>query len=168
MIVKVEKITRLDLARKACSFTLHSQNSTKIGLDKLYGSEHSPMRTQLFVVEMYDIPSFVSTHLVRHNIGIDHFVQTNREDRGASETANRNTPVNHMMLINAQGLINMARKRLCTKASKETQELMRLIIRGVDEVDMFLTPYLVVDCAYRGMCYEPACCGRAQHYYTTG
>lgn len=161
MKIKVTKLTDVELARKACQFTLHSHNKTKVGLDKLYGSEHSPARTQLLWVEMYDIPSFVSTHFVRHKIGVEHYVQTNRVDRGGSDDCSRNSSVNHAMLINAQALINIARKRLCTQASKETREVMQAIKDSVKEVDEDLAKYMVVDCDYRGgKCYEFRCCGR--------
>ena len=165
MKVVVEKLTDVGLARRACQFTLHSQAETNIGLKKLYGSEHSPARTQLFWIELYDIPSFVSTHLVRHKIGIEHYVQTNRDDRGADTVADRNSPVNHAMLCNAQALINMARKRLCLNTHEQTREVMLEIKREIGFVDRELRRWLVADCVYRGGCYEPKCCGATENYY---
>jgi len=159
MRITVEKITDVTLARKACSYTLHSQSDTKIPLRKLYMSEHSPARTQIFTVEMVGIPSYVSTHLVRHKIGVEHFVQTNRLDRGAEEVADRNTLVNHMMVINAIALINMARKRLCTNADPVTRKVMGYIKGAIKEVDPELHEFLVIDCEYRGYCCEVRTCG---------
>ena len=174
LVVKVEsavyniiatKVTSSLLANKACSFTLHNQGESKLPLRKLYGSEHSPMRTQMFWIEMRGIPSFVSTHLVRHKIGIEHYVQTNRVDRGSSTVSYRLTPINHAMLCNAQALINMARKRFCTHASSETREVMVGIKNAVKRVDDALAEFMVVDCVYRGQCYEPSCCGMASSYW---
>lgn len=163
MRVYVKKITGVDLAREACKFTTHGQIDSMMSLDKLYRCEHSPLRTQLFWIEMLGIPSFVSVHLTRHNVGIvSHYVQTMRDDRGADTVADRNTPVSHAMLINAQALINVARKRLCRKAHAETRLLMEHIKDHVRAVDPDLAKYMVPECVYRGdVCHELKPCGRA-------
>lgn len=158
MVVAVRKITNEALLKRAAWFT--SGKDVKAPIDTWYASEHSPIRTQLFWVEMFSIPTFVSVHLVRHKIGVEHFVRSNRTDRGATEVADRNTPVNHAMLLNAQALINMARKRLCGKASKETQALMLLIKQQIEESDPSLADSLVAECEYRGKCPEFKKCGR--------
>jgi hypothetical protein len=155
MNVTVQKLTGAGLAQKACKFTLHSHADTEITLDRLYRAEHSPIRTQLFWVEMLGIPNFVSVHFVRHKVGVEHFVQTMRTDRGAEEIANRLTPTNHAMLANAQALVNMGRKRLCHKASQETREVMVLIRKAMCTVDPALTRFMVPECVYRGgICHE--------------
>ena len=134
-------------------------------MDLLYQSEHSPIRTQTFWVDMQGIPSFVSVHLVRHKIGVEHFVQTYRDDRGANEVADRNTKVNHGMFINAAALIHMSRKRLCTNAHEETRKVMVEIKNAIKEVDPVLAKYMVVDCVYRGGCCEPRTCGLMERKY---
>ena len=113
----------------------------------------------MFAVEMKDIPSFVSTHLVRHKIGVEHFVQSNRADRGGNAHADRNTLINHLMVLNAQALITMARKRLCSKASLETQEIMATIANKIHEVDAALAMCMLPECEYRGGCTEMNSCG---------
>jgi hypothetical protein len=160
MKVIVEKLTDSSLLRRACAMTLHSKKSGA-GLDMMYKSEHSPIRTQIFWVEMLGIPTFVSVHFVRHKVGVEHFVMSNREDRpGHDVNVTRWTPVNHGMFCNAQALINMAKPRLCNKASKETREVMRKIKEGVYEADPYLFKYLVPTCVYRGgICPEPISCG---------
>lgn len=159
MNITITKITNKQLLDLACSYTAGKDVNVK-DIKKFYLSEHSPIRTQMFVIEMQDIPSFVSTHFVRHKIGVEHFVKSNRPDRGGDGEANRNSPVSHLMFCNAQALINMARKRLCGKASIETQEVMHLIWHGVNEVDPELARCMVPDCEYRGGCYEFSTCGR--------
>jgi hypothetical protein len=156
MKIVVEKITDETLMRRACSFTINAES--KMSLRRIYQCEHSPMRTQMFVVEMYDIPTFVSVHLVRHKYGVEHFVKSNRDDR-KGVMADRLTPVNHMMMLNAQALINMARKRLCFQAHGETIKVMTLIRDGVARVDPDLAAAMVPECIYRNGCYELRSCG---------
>lgn len=163
MKVIASKLTGVDLLRDACGFTINSDSS--MTLDKIYRCEHSPIRTQIFKVEMYDIPTFVSVHLVRHKIGVEHFVKSNREDRpGYSGDTGRNHPVNHMMLINAQSLIQMARKRSCRQAHPQTQVVMRMITNAIFEVDPDLAGYMVPECLYRNGCYELRSCGFYKQY----
>lgn len=158
MNIKITKLTDEALMRKACKFTISAESS--MTLDKIYRCEHSPMRTQIFVVEMFDIPTFVSVHLVRHAQGVTHFVKSNRDDRpGYSGDAGRMQPVNHMMLANAQALVNMARKRLCAKAHKETVNVMLHIRKAVGQVDPSLASFMVRECEYRNRCNELKTCG---------
>lgn len=161
MIITVEKLTTVDLARRACQFTMHSHADSMISLGKLYRCEHSPMRTQMFWIEMRWIPNFVSVHFVRHKIGVEHYVQTMRDDRGAGEVADRLTPTNHAMLANAAALVSMARKRLCRKAHIATLEVMETIWSRVADVDCNLADHMVPECVYRGnVCHELKPCGR--------
>lgn len=156
--VTADKLTGIDLLREACSFTSNAES--KMSLKKIYKCEHSPLRTQLFVVRMTMIPTFVSVHLVRHKHGVEHFVKSNREDLpGYSGDLGRLTPVNHMMLLNAQALINMARKRLCRKAHRLTTEVMGMISQAVAQVDPDLAFYMVPECIYRRHCPEIKTCG---------
>jgi hypothetical protein len=160
MRVEIKKLTNINLMREACEMTMNSNNKSKMSLDKIYQCEHSPIRTQLFWIQMSDIPTFVSVHFVRHKIGVEHFVKTNREDRNGDREVDRNTLVKHGMLINAQALVNMSRKRLCGGASKETQQLMKLIKKEIEKVDKDLAYYMVADCIYRNGCNEIKSCGK--------
>ena len=156
MRVEVKQLTNIDLARAACKFTTDEESTIKYST--LCKNEHSPLRTILYWIEMYDIPTFVSVHLVRHKVGVEHFVKSNREDRSNNETVpNRNTLVNHAMLINAQSLINMAQVRLCSKSSIETNRLMMLIKNNLEL--SVLSKYLLPKCDYRnGICGEVNSC----------
>jgi len=159
MTIKVEKLTDETLMQRACAFT--SGKESKMTLERIYRCEHSPMRTQLFWIEMIDIPSFVSVHFARHNVGVTHFVRSNRSDITGVDDAEvtRLTPVNHAMLINAQSLVNMARKRLCKKSSKETRDVMVEIFEKTIKVDFDLGLNLRTECQYRNGCYEDKSCG---------
>lgn len=71
----------------------------------------------------------------------------------------RYAPTDLMCLINAEALINMSRKRLCTKASKETREIWQKVIELIEECDPDLYPHLVKPCVATGACRECKSCG---------
>ena len=155
MNVTIQKLTDETLLRRACDMTRHpGQNPSTATLERMYRCEHSPIRTQLFWVELQGIPTFVSVHLVRHKHGVEHFVESNRDDRGGSEETNRLTPVNHGMLVNAQALINMARKRLCYASHKTTVGVFSRLRNAVRRVDQDLAINMVPECVVRGYCPE--------------
>lgn len=158
MQVIVRKWTPDELMRLACSYT--SGGASTMTSEKIYRCEHSPMRALIFSVEMIDIPTFVSVHLVRHTQGISHFVKSNRDDRGGVD-ADRNTPINHLMILNSQALINMARKRLCYQAHEKTVEVMQMIKEAVEQIEPELSKRMVAECIYRGgYCHELKMCGK--------
>ncbi|MBB1125499.1 hypothetical protein [Thiospirillum jenense] len=154
MRVTAIKLTDEVLMRTACDFTRDpNAEPSKMTLDRMYQCEHSPMRTQLFWIEMHQIPTFVSVHLVRHNVGVTHFVQSKRD-----QLADRNTPINHAMLINAQELVNMSRKRLCKKSADETRHVWKTVKNEIAKIDYALAERMVADCIYRGKCHELNSC----------
>ena len=162
MNVSITQLTDVSHVQRAAMMTTHGQ-PVKAPLAAWYRTEHSPIRMRKFWIELQGIPTMVSVHLVRHKIGVEHFVQTMRTDRGAEEIANRLTPTNHAMLANAQALVNMGRKRLCHKASQETREVMVLIRKAMCTVDPALTRFLVPECVYRGgVCHELKPCGQME------
>lgn len=150
----VEKRTGLAHLREACGMTLRPGMTSNASLFKLYRCEHSPIRTQRFWVVLERIATFVSVHLVRHKVGVEHFVQSNRDDRGGAEVVTRDTPVNHGMDINAGALIQMSRRRLCYKSHGRTVQAWRAVRERVDEVDPDLAMFMVPECVYRGFCPE--------------
>lgn len=161
--VIAHKLTDATLMWDACRMTTRGEKQPSMPLKSIYRCEHSPIRTQLFWIEMYDVPTYVSVHFVRHKVGVEHFVQSNRTDRGGSDDLTRMDPVNHGMLVNAQALIQMARKRLCHKADERTREVMREIRKAVGCVDPELVLFMVPECVYRnGFCPELKPCGKMQ------
>lgn len=125
-------------------------------VEKLVKAEHSPIRELWFGIKM-EIPYWVSVHFVRHHIGINHYVSTQRTDRTG---VNRNEKpqgelVSHIMSVNAQELVFMAHKRLCKQASQETREVMQEIVKKVVQVAPYMKSVLVPLCVYRnGKCEE--------------
>jgi len=152
----VKPLTDLELVRRACEMTMHGQQS-KVSLAKMYKAEHSPIRCMMFWIEMPGIPAFVSTHFVRHKIGVEHFVQSMRDDLYIDPTTivDRETPVNHGMLINAQALIQISRKRLCLKSHKKTVAVWSRLRKAIRDIDPDLADHMVPECVYRnGFCPE--------------
>lgn len=156
---------------KRCTLNTVGKDSVKMPTEewkkKLILSEHSPIRTLNFCIKM-NIPYFVSVHFCRHFTGVTHFVQSQRNDRQDKYDRN-NAPqssfVSHMMYINAQELMFMARRRLCTQADPYTRMVMKeiceLVIEKCPEFDGALEPM----CSYRGgRCTEFNCCGMNEKY----
>lgn len=130
---------------------------------KILMAEHSPIRCLQFRIRLENLPSWVSVHLVRHKIGVEPFVTTQRDDRTDNPVSRNDLPqgalVTHDMLINAQALIAMSRKRLCFLASPETTlawSKVRSLIRAIGETE--LASVMVAECLYRGFCPEMSRC----------
>ena len=146
---------------KQCTLNTIGKTTTKLPTDewkiKLLESEHSPIRTLWFAFKM-EIPYYVSTHFVRHKFGVEHFVQSQRNDRQDKydrTKAPQDTLVSHIMYVNAQELVNMAHARLCKQASKETREVMQMIVVEVLKTNPEFKTVLVPKCEYRnGKCTE--------------
>ncbi len=75
------------------------------------------------------------------------------------EKGGRNTPTTLSMLMNAQGLIDMGKQRLCKKASAHTQKVFKGIKEQVNHVDPALSRMMVAKCVYRFSLCGEHCCG---------
>jgi hypothetical protein len=124
-------------------------------------SEHSPIRKLKFSWKWYDLKSWVSVHLVRHKFGIDHFVRTQRTDRTSinRDELPQGNLVEHECEANAQAIINISRKRLCSQASKETREAWQEFLNSIKDIEPELYKCCVPECIYRGHCFEFQSCG---------
>lgn len=83
MRVEVIKLTDVELLRKANGFT--TGHESKMTLAKVYAYQHSPCRTQLFWIELTDIPLFVASQLVRSHVGVQFYQRSKRTDRGGAD-----------------------------------------------------------------------------------
>ena len=155
---------------KACTLnTVGKKSGVKPSnewIERLVKAEHSPIRELWFGIRM-EIPYWVSVHFVRHHIGVNHYIQSQRDDRANNDIPRAEKPqgeiVSHIMSVNAQELINMAHKRLCLQASKETREVMREIVNEVVKVAPYMKEVLVPLCVYRGgVCTEMFPCGKKE------
>ena len=81
-------------------FTIHKSKGKYPNSEwkrKILMAEHSPIRNGRIIIELYDVPSYVIGHLVRHNVGFTPFVSSLRADRTEYEDGkvpDRNTPNN--------------------------------------------------------------------------
>lgn len=125
-------------------------------------SEHSPIRKLRIGATFRNLFSWVSVHFVRHKIGVEHFVKTQRTDRTGVDRGSspQNALVNHEMDLNAQAIINISRKRLCHCASPETTEAWKEFVKELHLYEPELASMCVKECVYRnGLCPEFKTCG---------
>jgi len=128
---------------------------------KILRAEHSPIRLLNFMFRFSDIKYWIVMHLVRHNVGVCHFVSTQRTDRTGinREELPQNNLIDYVMYANAQALINISRKRLCNCAAKETRETWQMVKDEVAKVEPELASCMVRECVYKGHCPEMFGCG---------
>lgn len=164
-VIRVVDMTGIQYFKAACETTTNKDLDDIARIitlkHNMYLAEHSPIRMRKFWIHLANIPTFVATHLVRHHVGIDHYQLSHRSDRTNTpdKDSNRMTPTNMSMCINAQALINMARKRLCRKASPETRLVMNVIKESIKVLDPALADVMVPECVYRHLCPEMKSCG---------
>ena len=122
--------------------------------------EHSPIRKLKISWKWIDLKSWISVHFVRHKLGIEHFVSTQRTDRtGIDRNALRQDElVSHECEGNAQAMIFISRRRLCGCASPETRDAWKAVLESIKEREPELYSVCVPDCIYRGYCYEYKSC----------
>jgi len=157
--VIVKKHTDLEEAHACIESTMGAEFVSKSTLKQIYSWEHSITRSQIFSIQLIDVPTFVSVHLCRH-VTTTPFVRSKRVDRDGDGTENRYTPVNHRFICNAESLLHIARRRLCYQASLDTREVVKMIKEKIREIDPDLAHFMVPNCVYRGgICPEPKPCG---------
>lgn len=123
-------------------------------------AEHSPIRGLIYCFKITNLKSWVATHFVRHHVGVEKWVRTQRSDRTGinRDDLPQGAEVEMEIEANAQALINMSRKRLCNQASPETREVMQEMKKEVSKRDEFLARVMVKECVYRGFCPEMKSC----------
>lgn len=128
-------------------------------------AEHSPIRLLIYEITMRDIPTWVSQHISRHDAFAmhtvresddTHFVATQRTDRTGKDRSSltQDAPVDHRIVLNAQDLINISRRRLCSCASIETRALWQKVKAAISRIDPEVADMMVRECVYRGFCTE--------------
>ena len=131
MEIRVKKLVDWDVALDAARYTVWKEplgiTPSDLFKHNMCKCEHSPLRAVIFQIELIGIPTAVSVHLVRHKLGVEHYVSSNREDRnGGNTNVTRMSPVNHMMIVNAQELLFISRRRLC---KLQFPKLRRILVR---------------------------------------
>jgi hypothetical protein len=150
-----------DSARTTVGLDVGTKEPSSKWKKQILLAEHSPIRQLQFKWKWTNLPYWVSVHIVRHWLGILHFVKTSRSDRTGIQRDKlpQDNPVDHECIANAQALINISRKRLCNKASPETKEAWELVIASLNDKDSILASVCVPECIYRGFCPEFKSCG---------
>ena len=129
---------------------------------RLIRSEHSPIRRMKFYWRWKGLKYWISNHIVRHKIGIEHWVTTQRTDRTGinRDELPQGNLVNHACEADAQAVINISRKRLCNLAAKETREAWQEVKNEIGKTEPELARDMVRECVYRnGLCPEMFSCG---------
>lgn len=161
-IVRLDQVTSwkraLNAARRTIGKAPLAKEPSKSWEAKMLLAEHSPIRLVEFDWTWKDIMQWVTTHLVRHHEGCEKFVHSQRGDRRVLPVPRNELPqgaLNDMdMTANAQAIINISRKRLCSCASKETREAWKQVVEAIRKVDPVLADKCVPECLYRGFCPE--------------
>lgn len=148
-----------------CRTTVNKKELNKEPSDefkqKILKAEHSPIRSLIYCFKITNLKSWVATHFVRHHVGVEKWVSTQRTDRIGVDRDElpQGTEVQMEIEANVQALINMSRKRLCNQASPETREVMEAMKQEVSKHDKFVAEVMVKECVYRGFCSEINPCG---------
>jgi len=169
--IKVSLLSDPSTFIKCCSITQGIENINTNSLNlykKMLKAEHSPIRVIQIMIELINIPYYVSVQIVRHNIGVLHFVRSQRNTAinpvpYKRDNAPQNSPVNHILILNPQSLINISRKRLCQKADSETFKIWKMVKEKIKQHDNeyinSIAEYMVPECVYRSKCSEINTCG---------
>ena len=127
-------------------------------------ARHSPIRFLNYSFLLKDVPSWISVHLVRHHVGVQPFVKSQRNDRQSMYDRNKapqDSPVDMMWDLNAEALMVVANKRLCMQASAETRAVVREMCKIAEEHTPEFKGLLVPMCErLHGHCEEMRPCGR--------
>lgn len=169
MEVKITRLTDWNLVvdearRTAWKDSLGHEPSRNFKLKALM-SRHSPIQALIFRIEFKDIPYWVSVHLVRHHTVDGHWVSSQRPDRSPTGTDRHSLPqdalVNHDIILNAQEILYISKKRLCAKASKETREIWSKVVSTLREIgEVELSAFCKPECWWCGdRCPESSPCG---------
>lgn len=125
-------------------------------------AEHSQIKLVEYTIMFKALRQWVGVHLLRHPFVLP-FIHTQREDRRKLNCSRDELPQGSLndqdFVYNAQSLINVSRKRLCTCASKETREAWIAVKNKIAEKDSEMASVMVRNCIYRGFCPEINSCG---------
>ena len=168
MKIEITKVTSWTDVLNAARFTQRKEprsgEPSVAWKKKIIKAEHSPLRCLMFNIDFYDIPNYVSVHLVRH-IHAQPFVSTSRPDIDGKqiprEEQKKIDPVNMRLFLNAQEIINISKVRLCNKTEKETRKIWSQVIEELRKIEPELANACVPNCLYRGHCPEIKSCGIA-------
>ena len=151
--------------RNACMTTISKDGGDKEPSSdwkkKLLMCEHSPIRRGAISWKWEEIPYAVTTHFVRHHVGVEKWVATSRSDRTGVDRKTRSQMdcVRIEMEANIQALINISRKRLCMCADPITRSYWISLMNIIKEMEPEVYWACVPECIRCGACPEYKPCG---------
>ena len=168
MKIEIQRVTSWADVLNAARFTQRKEprsgEPSVAWKKKIIKAEHSPLRCLMFNIDFYNIPNYVSVHLVRH-VHAQPFVSTSRPDIDGKqiprEEQKKIDPVNMRLFLNAQEIINISKVRLCNKAESETRKIWRQVVEELRKIEPELANACRPSCFYRGFCPEIKSCGLA-------
>lgn len=168
MKIEIQRVTSWTDVLNAARFTQRKEprsgEPSVAWKKKIIKAEHSPLRCLMFNINLYDIPRYVSDHLVRH-VHAQPFVSTGRSDvlkENLPRDEQKMTDLyNTRLFLNAQEIINISKVRLCSKAESKTREIWRQVVEELRKTEPELANACVPSCIYRGHCPEIKSCGIA-------
>ena len=130
---------------------------------KMLRCRHSPIRKLPFAFYIEGMPYWLHVELVRHHVGIEKYVKTQRDDRTDNDIPRgdkpQKAPVNVIIDLNGESILTLMNKRLCGAATKEMQEFMFTIRKLVIDTNPEFEEFLVPMCKYVHECKEFKTCG---------
>ena len=168
--VNIEMLTNrkhaLNAARNTVGKKFIDKEPTDAWWRSILKARHSPIRSVIYRVYIEGVPEWVQTHLVRHHIGIEKYVTTQRVDRTNDTRPRSELPQGEcktmLMDINAEAMMNISKKRICRLASKETRYIWEQVLIALHDIDPVLWNLCHPDCIWFGFCPEMKSCGYVQ------
>jgi hypothetical protein len=137
---------------------------------KMLLSSHSSARTVKYRIFIEDIPYYAHVYLIRHHVGFEPHVFSQRDDKGELDKTDRDdklqsVPISMLYDANAPAILNIAQKRLCYKSHRVIQDAMRKLkcafVYEGDDYDKVLGRLMQRPCSWwQGYCSEPKPCGK--------
>ena len=160
-VITCERVTDWPLVYDAARATQGKTPIHKMPSDewkrKAMLSTHSPIRALQFFIQV-KCPYFVQGHITRHKIGVEFFCGSQRNDRQDKydrRAARQDTPVMMGMIINADALRQISRRRLCNKADPDTRKTWRAVVDAVAKIDPIVAEACQKECWWTGgRCFE--------------
>ena len=177
MQVKITRLTdwRLvaDEARNTAWKAPISHEPSSTWKRKILLSRHSPIESLMFRIELIDLMYWCSVHLCRHKVGLSHYITSQRPDRSPTGTSRHSLPqdalVKHDMVLNAQAIIAISKKRLCAKASPETRAAWEAVKQEMYRIgETELADCMMPECGWTNyqFCPEMQPCGRCPSLFS--
>ena len=134
MRIEIKKVTSWTDVLNAARFTQRKEpksgEPSVAWKKKIIKAEHSPLRCLMFNIDLYDIPRYVSDHLVRH-VHAQPFVSTGRSDvlkENPPREEQRMTDLyNTRLFLNAQEIINPKLTNYIPNKIKENSKNEKII-----------------------------------------